>query len=276
MPRDIQNWEQAMDSNCAKQVRESNVSGTALRDTRHRTLPPWKQAAGDPDLRAVIGIEEVTLKSRKARRMHEKLLKSAAVVFSQKGYTAVCIADITAAAGVAHGSFYRYFEHKDGVLQELLVGLYEELAQATRDASSVGDDDTPPTESRLREFNIRFFHEYAGRRGLLRVAREAAASSVDGRFRDIWFLMRGRFIDRTKKLIQRMQSHGMAVGLDAELTAEALGSTSEQMAYVLVGLPESAPDADRLTAIGLACHEVWFRTLFPSASGAVTESKHDL
>ena len=107
------------------------------------------------------------------------------------------------------------------------------------------------------------------------MAREAAASSVDGRFRDIWFLMRGRFIDRTKKLIQRMQLHGMATGLDAELTAEALGSTSEQMAYVLVGLPESAPDADRLTAIGLACHEVWFRTLFPSASGTLTESKHE-
>ena len=265
-----------MNANFAKQVHESNVSGTASRDTRQSTLPPRKQAAGDPDLREVIGIEEVTLKSRKAKRMHEKLLKSAAVVFSQKGYTATCIADITATAGVAHGSFYRYFEHKDGVLQELLIGLYEELAQATRDASSVGDDDTPPTESRLREFNIRFFHEYAGRRGLLRVAREAAASSVDGRFRDIWFLMRGRFIDRTKKLIQRMQLHGMATGLDAELTAEALGSTSEQMAYVLVGLPESAPDKDRLTEIGLACHEVWRRTLFSSASGELRESSHDL
>ena len=154
MPRDIQNWKQPMDSNFAKQVRESNVSGTARRDTRHSTLPPRKQAAGDPDLRAVIGIEEVTLKSRKAKRMHEKLLKSAAVVFSQKGYMGTCIADITATAGVAHGSFYRYFEHKDGVLQELLVGLYDELAQATSDASSVGDEDTPPTESRLREFNI--------------------------------------------------------------------------------------------------------------------------
>ena len=103
------------------------------------------------------------------------------------------------------------------------------------------------------------------------MAREAAASSVDGRFRDIWFLMRGRFIDRTKKLIQRMQSYGMAMGLDAELTAEALGSTSEQMAYVLVGLPESVPDSDRLTAIGLACHEVWSRTLFPSAGNALSE-----
>ena len=265
-----------MNSNFAKQVHESSESGTASRNVRQPNQPPGKQAAKDPDLRTVIGIEEVTLKSRKARRTHEKLLTSAADVFSRKGYTATCIADITATAGVAHGSFYRYFEHKDGVLQELLVGLYEELAQATRDASSVEDDNTPPTENRLREFNIRFFHEYASRRGLLRVAREAAASSVDGRFRDIWFLMRGRFIDRTKKLIQRMQSHGMAIGLDAELTAEALGSTSEQMAYVLVGLPESAPDKDRLTEIGLACHEVWRRTLFSSASGELRESSHDL
>ena len=74
-----------MNSNFAKQVRESNVSGTARPDTRHCTLPPRKQAAGEPDLRAVIGIEEVTLKSRKARRTHEKLLKSAAVAFSEKG-----------------------------------------------------------------------------------------------------------------------------------------------------------------------------------------------
>ena len=264
-----------MNSNLARQVRKSSVSDTANRDIGDPAQPPREKAAGDRDLRAVIGIEEVTLKSRKAKRMQERLLRSAAIVFAQKGYTATCIADITASAGVAHGSFYRYFEHKDGVLQELLVGLYEELAQATRDASTVGDDDTPPTESRLREFNLRFFHEYADRRGLLRVAREAAASSVDGRFRDIWFLMRGRFIDRTKKLIQRMQLHGMAIGLDAELTAEALGSTSEQMAYVLVGLPESAPDEDRLTAIGLACHEVWRRTLFPAASGELRESSHD-
>ncbi|MDG1215372.1 MAG: TetR/AcrR family transcriptional regulator [Luminiphilus sp.] len=262
-----------MSSNLIKQAPESHRKAAAGRDEGDPRQLSGRQALSDPDLRTVIGLEEVTLKSRKARQMQERLLKSAAVVFSRKGYTATCIADITAAAGVAHGSFYRYFEHKDGVLQELLVGLYAELAQATRDASSAEDDDTPPSEGRLRGFNIRFFHEYASRRGLLRVAREAAASSVDGRFRDIWFLMRGRFIDRTKKLILRMQSYGMAMGLDAELTAEALGSTSEQMAYVLVGLPESVPDSDRLTAIGLACHEVWSRTLFPSADNALSETE---
>ena len=265
-----------MNSNFAKQVRESSESSTASRDVWHPNQPMGKSAASDPDLRAFIGIEEVSLRSRKARRMHEKLQTSVADVFSRKGYTAACIADITASAGVAHGSFYRYFEHKDGVLQELLVGLSEELARATRDASGVEDDDTLPTENRLREFNIRFFHEYASRRGLLRVAREAAASSAAGRFRDIWFLMRGRFIDRTKKLIQRMQSHGMAIGLDAELIAEALSSTSEQMTYVLAGLPESPPDTNRPTAIGLACHKVWLRTLFSSASGKLSEAQNDL
>ena len=76
-----------MNSVLARQVRKSNVSDTANRAIGHPTQPPQKKTAGDPDLRAVIGIEEVTLKSRKAKRMHEKLLKSAAIVFSKKGYT---------------------------------------------------------------------------------------------------------------------------------------------------------------------------------------------
>ena len=89
------------------------------------------------------------------------------------------------------------------------------------------------------------------------MAREAAASSVDGRFRDIWFLMRGRFIDRTKKLIQRMQSHGMAIGLDAELTAEALGSTSEkreQFGRVLVGSELPHPSEEDRSFFGRQRH----------------------
>ena len=81
-----------MNSNLAKQVRKSSVSDNANRDIGDPTQPRREKVAGDPDLRTVIGIEEVTLKSRKAKRMQEKLLKSAAIVFSRKGYTATCIA----------------------------------------------------------------------------------------------------------------------------------------------------------------------------------------
>ena len=58
-----------MNSNLAKQVRKSSVGDNANHDIGDPTQPPWEKAAGDRDLRAVIGIEEVTLKSRKAKRM---------------------------------------------------------------------------------------------------------------------------------------------------------------------------------------------------------------
>ncbi|MEM8943112.1 MAG: TetR/AcrR family transcriptional regulator, partial [Pseudomonadota bacterium] len=167
-----------------------------------------------------------------------------------------------------HGSFYRYFSDKDAILQELLLALYKELGAATQGAES-GERGRNPVEQ-LESFNIRFFHEYAKRRGLLRVAREAAASTNEGCFRDIWFAMRGRFVSRTHRYIEKLQSRGLAVGLDTRLTAEALGAMSEQMAYVLVGLAQELPDEDQLTAIGRACNTVWTRTLFPEV---LTESK---
>ena len=215
------------------------------------------------DLRAVIGSAGPVPRSGRARATQQRLLDAAAAVFAEAGYEAARVADITRRAGVAHGSFYRYFGDKDAILQELLLRLYDELGAATRDPEAAGEErDDAQMRAQLLQFNVRFFHEYASRRGLLRVAREAAASTGPGCFRDIWFVMRGRFIARTQRLIERLQSRGHARGLDPALTAEALGAMSEQMAYVLVGLPEEAPPAERLTAIGHACSDVWLRTLF--------------
>lgn len=215
------------------------------------------------DLRTVIGGAEPVPRSGRARATQQRLLDAAALVFAEAGYEAARVADITRRAGVAHGSFYRYFGDKDAILQELLLQLYEELGAATRDPDAAGEErDVAEIRSQLLQFNVRFFHEYARRRGLLRVAREAAASTGPGCFRDIWFVMRGRFIARTQRLIERLQSRGHAQGLDPQLTAEALGAVSEQMAYVLVGLPQEAPAESRLTDIGRACNAVWERTLF--------------
>lgn len=202
--------------------------------------------------------------SARARATHQKLLAAAAAAFSQQGYEQTRVADIVERAGVAHGSFYRYFDDKDVILRELLVQLYAELNVATRTESGHELQATPQEMlAQLETFNIRFFHEYARRRELLRVAREAAASSSSPRFREMWLLMRGRFVARTRRLIERLQARGLAAGLEPRLCAEALGATSEQMAYVLVGLPERTPEADELDAIGRACNAVWAHTLFP-------------
>ena len=220
------------------------------------------------EIRAAVGEPDGPApRSARGRATCDKLLAAGAEVFGERGYEQTRVEDIVGRAGFAHGSFYRYFPDKDAILQEILVRLYAELNVATR-TESHGEEAASLHEltRRLEAYNIRFFHEYAARRGLLRVAREAAASSSSQRFREIWFAMRGRFVARTRRLIERLQQRGHAAGLDARLTAEALGATSEQMAYVLVGLPAELPAKRELDAIGRACNEIWVRTLLPETA----------
>lgn len=57
------------------------------------------------------------------------LLAAAAALFAQRGFSNVSIADVTAKAGVAAGTFYRYFPSKDVVLVELRRAVLDELLQ---------------------------------------------------------------------------------------------------------------------------------------------------
>ncbi|MGH2927257.1 MAG: TetR family transcriptional regulator, partial [Solirubrobacteraceae bacterium] len=48
-------------------------------------------------------------------RTRAALIDAARRVFERDGYLEARVADIAAAAGVAHGSFYTYFDSKDDV-----------------------------------------------------------------------------------------------------------------------------------------------------------------
>ena len=50
----------------------------------------------------------------------EAILDAAFLLFTTKGLTKTSVADITAAAGVAKGTFYLYFQDKGAVMQALL------------------------------------------------------------------------------------------------------------------------------------------------------------
>jgi AcrR family transcriptional regulator len=68
--------------------------------------------------------------SERARRAREKrrseLLEAATSVFARKGYWAASITDIIDAAGVARGSFYRYFRSK----QKIFVAIVDQFREA--------------------------------------------------------------------------------------------------------------------------------------------------
>ena len=72
----------------------------------------------------------------------EELLNAAAGVFATKGVSRTTVADITAAAGVAKGTFYLYFESKEHLLAELKERFVDQiLAHAGRLYERVGRDD---------------------------------------------------------------------------------------------------------------------------------------
>jgi AcrR family transcriptional regulator len=59
----------------------------------------------------------------------QQILSNARDVFAKRGYHAAKIDDIVAAAGVARGTFYLYFEDKRAIFEEIVDGTFARLGQ---------------------------------------------------------------------------------------------------------------------------------------------------
>lgn len=59
-------------------------------------------------------------REEKARATRDSLLNAGCAVVASEGYAAASIAKIADSAGVAHGTFYNYFEDRQALLDELL------------------------------------------------------------------------------------------------------------------------------------------------------------
>jgi AcrR family transcriptional regulator len=77
----------------------------------------------------------------RGRRTREQLLSAAADLVAERGFHAVGIADIGAAAGVSGAAIYRHFASK----QDLLVALLDRVVEGLRDGAraAVADAHTP-------------------------------------------------------------------------------------------------------------------------------------
>ena len=90
----------------------------------------------------------------------QQLLDCAATLFAERGFADTRVIDIVAAAGVAKGLFYWYFENKDAVFAELVTSTRQSLRLAQRRAIDPGADPL----SQLRqgtEASVRFMADHA-------------------------------------------------------------------------------------------------------------------
>ena len=100
-------------------------------------------------------------------RRRGDLLDAATRLFAAKGIEATSVADITAAAGVAKGSFYRYFASREELLAALKARFIDDLlAEVAVFAERIGDGDW---WSLADDFVAAMVDALLGRRDLIRI-----------------------------------------------------------------------------------------------------------
>ena len=206
--------------------------------------------------------------SRAARQREERraqVLSTARRLFAQHGYHATSINDIIAAADIARGTFYLYFESKRAIFSELLDGFFATLAQAvTRIDVSPGA--LPPRDQMLGNLS-RVLAVVERERAMARILmREAMGvdAEFDGRLAD--------FYGRVAALIERALKLGMEMKLvrpcDPSLGAWCvLGSLKEVIDRVVLAERRGALDLEVLSRelVEFNLHGLFRQPRVPSA-----------
>ncbi|WP_099021756.1 SACE_7040 family transcriptional regulator [Mycolicibacterium palauense] len=96
-----------------------------------------------------------TRRSQRKSDRRTQLLAAAERLFAERGYLAVRLEDIGAAADVSGPAIYRHFPNKEALLVELLVGISTRLLQGAR-AVVAGAADAAAALDGLVEFHLDF------------------------------------------------------------------------------------------------------------------------
>lgn len=190
------------------------MSAPALRSSPDKTVasdetPTAAETATTPAAGASSAAGHVDGRVSRAARLREErraqVLAAARRLFAQHGYHATSINDIIAAADIARGTFYLYFESKRAIFAELLDGFFATLTQAVR-RIDVSPEAPPPLEQmrgNVRRLLVVFEKERAMTRILVREAVGVDAE-FDGKLADFYGRVAG-LIERALRLGMEMQ-----------------------------------------------------------------------
>jgi AcrR family transcriptional regulator len=180
-------------------------------------------------------------RSKRGRATRAALLQAGRRVLERDGFVDAKIADISAEAGVAVGSFYTHFRDKDDLFAALVeettaVMLHPGVAEVARDAD-------PATM--IADANRAYLESYRENAKLMALLEQVAA--IDERFRKLREERSHAFHARNAAAIRRLQRSKMADrAVDPDIAAIALSAMVSRAAYGAFVLEVLDPDVDRL------------------------------
>jgi AcrR family transcriptional regulator len=166
-----------------------------------------------------------------SRERRAQILGHAARLFGDRGYHDTSIAEIIAAAGVARGTFYLYFESKRGIFEELLRGLVASILDTIRDVDT--SSGAPSARSQLLDNITRVLSLLADERHMLAILLKSSAGvdkEFDAMLRDFY----AEVARAMESSLTRGQEMGLVRRCDTRIAAiVALGAFKEVLRDML-------------------------------------------
>ena len=162
----------------------------------------------------------------------QQILTNARDVFAKRGYHAAKIDDIVAAAGVARGTFYLYFEDKRAIFEEIVDGTFAKLGAAVMRVDT--DHPSRTVASQIEENIQRIVHALLADPATTKILLSDAVGLDPGFDRKLLF-----FYEQIGKLLEESlvdgQERGIVAAGDARMFAiMTLGAMKEIMYQVVM------------------------------------------
>jgi AcrR family transcriptional regulator len=181
--------------------------------------------------------------TERGRRTRAALVQAAGRVFAERGYHDATIGDITAAADVAHGTFYTYFESKRDLFREVCQALVADFQAEAASTPRRGDD----PHSGIEQTNRGYLRAYARNAKLMGVLEQVAL--VDPDLRDVRLEARRYWVIRASKRFDAWKAEGLIrPEVDTTYAANALGAMVDRCALLWFVIGEPGYDEDRAVA----------------------------
>ncbi|KAA9158103.1 TetR/AcrR family transcriptional regulator [Amycolatopsis acidicola] len=172
-------------------------------------------------------------RTARGRKTRDRFLAAARTVFEDKGFLDTRVADICDEAGLAHGTFYIYFQTKEDIFYSLVDSVVGERYLLT----AVPEDFEGTVADRFAHTLRTYFAEMWKGRRFSRIVEQVA--TFDEHMRADRMRIRGEFRSRIQRGIERLQRQGAAdPDISAELTAEAIVAMISNFAYINLILGE--------------------------------------
>lgn len=195
----------------------------------------------------------------KGHQRRAKILEAARQVFEERGFVETRVADIVAAAHVAQGTFYTYFDSKDAVFAEVAQNVIDDMLALLHTPRRPGAS----AHERVREGLRRFTEAFRPNARIIGLIEQVGTFTPE--MRTLRLALRESFVAMSARGIARMQAEGHAdPAVDPLMTAEVLGAMVDQTCYVWFSLGKEFDATEVLDSLSM----VWSRAIGLPENGA--------